>query len=99
MSQVAGMLTNVLKSKLMAISILLWLLSTAIGTFLLGGWATMSKDFPYIRCYSRLESKQQEMVLQGWSLSSIPPFRAIFKLFKSIVLWAYYCKVLSVPVP
>ncbi|CAM6009458.1 unnamed protein product [Sphagnum balticum] len=90
---VAGMLTNVLKRKLMAISILLWLLSTAIGTFLLGGWVTMSKDFPYIRCYSQLESKQQEAVLQGWSLSSIPPFRAIFKLFKSIVLWAYYCKI------
>jgi hypothetical protein len=91
---VAGAITVVLKPNLLrVISIILWLLSTAIGCFLLGGWATVSRTFPYIQSYPCLGREQQERVLQGWSCSRIREFRAIFKLLKSVTLWAYYCKV------
>jgi hypothetical protein len=91
---VAGAITEVLKPNLLqVISIILWFLSTAIGCFLLGGWATVSGTFPYIRSYPCLGREQQERMLQGWSCSRIREFCAIFKLFKSVTLWAYYCKV------
>jgi hypothetical protein len=92
--QIAGLLGVLLKPKLLsAVRLFLWLLSTRIGTVMLGGKAGMSSQFPYFQTFSCLPRCQQERVLRQWSLSAFSSLRGVYKLFKMITMWAVYTKV------
>lgn len=97
--QIAGLLGVLLKPKfLSAVRLFLWLLSTRIGTVLLGGRASMSSHFPYFHTFSCLPRGQQERVLRQWSLSALSSLRGVYKLFKMITMWAVYTKVCTISV-
>nr|PNR46442.1 hypothetical protein PHYPA_013561 [Physcomitrium patens] len=92
--QIAGLLHVLLKPQLlMAIRVFLWLLSTRIGTLILGGRASLTTQFPFFQSFAYLSTDKQEDILRGWSLSTLGAFRAVYKLFKMITMWAVYTKI------
>lgn len=91
---IAGLLSVLLKPKLLAaIRVFLWLLSTRLGTVILGGRASLIWQFPFCQSYSNLPRSNQETILRRWSLSMFTSLRAVYKLFKMITMWAVYTKI------
>ena len=64
------------------IKIIMFLLNTSIGTFLLCG--KMSS-------FNSLSVQDREKVFQRWSVSKLPQIRGLFKAFKTLSLVASYC--------
>ncbi|KAG0627677.1 hypothetical protein M758_2G219900 [Ceratodon purpureus] len=91
---IAGLLSVLLKPKLLvAIRVFLWLLSTRLGTVILGGRASLIWQFPFCQSFSNLPRSNQETILRRWSLSMFASLRAVYKLFKMITMWAVYTKI------
>ncbi|XP_057546955.1 long-chain-alcohol oxidase FAO1 [Amaranthus tricolor] len=90
-NEVAG----VMKDKGMAEAVILarvilWLLSTRLGTLLLCGSLCFGKEWPFITKFSHLPTHKRENILQNWSTHTfLSPLRLIFFLLKSLCL--YFC--------
>ncbi|KAJ7541205.1 hypothetical protein O6H91_10G050000 [Diphasiastrum complanatum] len=89
--EVAGMIFKWLKPHLVySLGIILWLLSTRIGTLMLCGSLSFTEHFPYIQSFPKLSNHKKEQVLLGWKRSSISAFQSLFKILKSFCLWNFY---------
>ncbi|KAJ8626062.1 hypothetical protein MRB53_019369 [Persea americana] len=73
--------------------LVLWLLSTWFGTFLVCGPASVSPKFPYLRTFTNLQPQRREKVLLSWSLSPSLPHNKLFKAFKLLTLLSFFSQV------
>ena len=100
MTQVAG----VMKDKGMAEAVILarvilWLLSTRLGTLLLCGSLCFGKEWPFITKFSHLPTHKRENILQNWSTHTfLSPLRLIFFLLKSLCLYFCFSLVNNLPI-
>eukprot|EP00249_Psilotum_nudum_P001857 c14587_g2_i1 orf=2-2455(-) len=78
---------------LWAVSSILWMLSTGIGTFILFGMGALSGSFPYVQKFARVPLSQREQLLVSWSHSRRKIFRTLFRIFKGICCFSLYTKV------
>ena len=96
--QVGGLIAkNVIQLGITIAWMMLWLLSTRLGTFLLCGRASLSEAFPYVQRFAAVPPWKREKILYDWgnatgfALGSLQSLS--FKLFKSICLFAFYTTV------
>eukprot|EP01018_Ginkgo_biloba_P007701 Gb_20886 [translate_table: standard] len=96
---VAGMIMkHVIPMGVYAAWVVLWLLSTRLGTFLLCGRSSLvSNDFPYVQKFPLIPRMNREKILLQWSQGSGSvldlPFRMFFKLFKALCVFTFYSMV------
>ncbi|KAL5990504.1 hypothetical protein ACLOJK_011406 [Asimina triloba] len=72
------------------IRVVLWLLSTGLGTLILCGRACVVGKFPFITKFSDLGVEKREQILKRWSTQkSILPLRLVFVLLKVFCLYTF----------
>lgn len=79
--------------KLLLNRIVLWSLSTWLGTFLICGRASLSNHFPYVQRLSQVSPKKKEEILRSWSLSYIPLLRMLYLALKFLTLLVFFTQV------
>lgn len=73
------------------IRVVLWLLATRLGTFLLCGLLCFSEKWPFINNFSSMSLKKRERVMQWWLKNRfITPIRLAFAYLKVLCLFAYF---------
>ena len=87
--QVGGLIAkNVIQLGITIAWMMLWLLSTRLGTFLLCGRASLSEAFPYVQRFAAVPPWKREKILYDWgnatgfALGSLQSLS--FKLFKGM---------------
>ncbi|KAI4303452.1 hypothetical protein MLD38_039080 [Melastoma candidum] len=79
--------------KLWLMKLTLWLLSTWIGTFILCGLKSMSREFPYFRSFPQLPLKRREEIIMSWSNSGIIQLRMFARAMKLLALLTFFTLV------
>ncbi|XP_021721880.1 long-chain-alcohol oxidase FAO1-like [Chenopodium quinoa] len=89
--EVAGVMKDRgLPEAVLLVRVVLWLLSTRLGTLLLCGSLCFGKEWPYITKFSHLATERREKILQNWSCHKFfSPLRLVFFFLKSLCL--YFC--------
>ncbi|KAJ3680039.1 hypothetical protein LUZ60_016317 [Juncus effusus] len=73
------------------VRIMLWMLATRLGTFILCGFLSISCDFPFMHKFGDLPLEKREIVLQRWSRETrINPLRMFFLAIKIFSLFIFY---------
>lgn len=83
--------------KLWLATLALWLLSTRIGTVILCGKASLSRNFPYLHKFSEISQGKREEIIMSWAKSWFFLFRLLFKAAKVLVPLAFFTQVRTVP--
>jgi hypothetical protein len=92
--QVAGLMYEIMKPKVVGLlNLVLWLLSTSFGTFLLSGRNGLGSTFPWFHKFSALSQERRERILISWAQSSLSIFQAVYKVFKGLTQFVFYSKV------
>ncbi|KAJ4838227.1 long chain fatty acid oxidase [Turnera subulata] len=83
-----------LPEALILVRLLLLLLSTKLGTFLLCGSLCFSEKWPYIRKFSSISLEKREKILQKWFRHNIfTPFRLAFAYIRVLGVYTYFSRV------
>ncbi|KAL9237194.1 hypothetical protein vseg_011776 [Gypsophila vaccaria] len=86
--------SGVLPEAVMLVRVILWLLSTRLGTFLLCGSLCFGKKWPYITRFTHLTTEKREKILQNWSCNRFfSPLRLVFYFLKSLCLYFVFALV------
>lgn len=92
--QVGGLMSERLwHPKKWMMRVVLWLLSSWIGTFIICGIPSLSTKFPYFQNFPEVSQKQREKILLSWSHSIFYHLRMLFKTLKLLVLFVYFSQV------
>ncbi|KAH7415253.1 hypothetical protein KP509_14G034300 [Ceratopteris richardii] len=76
------------------VKVVLWLLSTRIGTYLLCGNGSLCKRPPFLRSFSEIPLSEREgLLVSGWSHGSSVLLRIVFDAFKSFGAYSFFTKV------
>lgn len=87
---VAGLMTQRLKpDKVRGLRIVLWLLSTRLGSLLLLGFWAFCAPFPFVHPFHALPLVRREAALLSWAQSRFLSIRALFKVLKSMCCSLY----------
>ncbi|KAK9672920.1 hypothetical protein RND81_12G134900 [Saponaria officinalis] len=85
---------KVLPEAKILVRVVLWLLSTKLGTFILCGTLCFGKQWPYITKFAHLSIDKREKVLQNWSRNIFfSPLRLIFYFIKCLCLYFVFSLV------
>ncbi|KAJ3706407.1 hypothetical protein LUZ61_010112 [Rhynchospora tenuis] len=80
-----------MKEARMLVGVVLWLLATRLGTFLLCGFLSITWEFPFMHKFSELPLEKREIVLKRWSRETkITPLRMFFMLVKLLSQYIFY---------
>ncbi|XP_074302600.1 long-chain-alcohol oxidase FAO1-like [Silene latifolia] len=92
---VAGMIeSGALPEAVILVRVILWMLSTRIGTFLLCGSLCFGKKWPYITKFPNLATEKREKILQNWSSNRFfSPLRLVFYFLKCLCLYFVFALV------
>ncbi|GAB2269520.1 Long-chain-alcohol oxidase fao4a [Dionaea muscipula] len=71
----------------------LWILSTWLGTLMVGGRHSLSPHFPYFNNFSRLSLSQRQRILLSWSFSWFPHLRMGFTGFKLLICLTFFTQL------
>ncbi|KAK6929746.1 Glucose-methanol-choline oxidoreductase, N-terminal [Dillenia turbinata] len=84
-----------LPEAVIAVRVVLWLLSTRLGTSLLCGFLCFEKKWPFFICdFPNMSLKNRELVLQRWLRHSLfTPIRLAFVLIKVLSLYVFFSQV------
>ncbi|KAK9665773.1 hypothetical protein RND81_14G135100 [Saponaria officinalis] len=86
--------SGVLPEAVILVRVILWLLSTRLGTFLLCGSLCFGKKWPYITNFTHLPTAKREKILQNWSTHSfLSPLRLVFYFLKCLCLYFVFALV------
>ncbi|KAK7307396.1 hypothetical protein VNO77_40417 [Canavalia gladiata] len=92
--RLGGMICEKLKHpSIWLLKLVLWLLSTWIGTFIFCGMACLSTQFPFIRSYPELSLQKRQQIMQSWSLSYIRLFKMLFRTIKLFTLLTFFTQI------
>ncbi|KAL3578013.1 hypothetical protein D5086_019517 [Populus alba] len=76
------------------VRLVLWLLSTRLGTFLLCGSLCFEEKWPYFKNFSSIPLDRRERVLQKWFKHRFfTPIRTAFVYVKILVLYVFFSRV------
>ncbi|XP_016502308.1 long-chain-alcohol oxidase FAO2 [Nicotiana tabacum] len=76
---------------MLIIRIVVFLLSTRLGSLVLCGRVCLDKRWPFVHNFSELSLKQREPLLQRWSRESfLLPLRITFLLIKTVCLFIFF---------
>ncbi|KAK6914112.1 Glucose-methanol-choline oxidoreductase, C-terminal [Dillenia turbinata] len=77
------------------VRVVLWLLSTRLGTLLLCGFLCFAKNWPLCMCdFPNMSLEKRELVLQRWLRHSLfTPIRLAFVFIKFLSLYAFFSQV------
>jgi hypothetical protein len=77
------------------VRLVLWLLSTRLGTFLLCGSLCFGEKWPYFKNFSSIPLDKRERVLQKWFKHRFfTPIRTAFVYVKILVLYVFFSRVM-----
>ncbi|KAK7278431.1 hypothetical protein RJT34_23459 [Clitoria ternatea] len=90
--QIAEMLMKrALKEALILLRVILWMLSTKLGTLLLCGTLCLSNKWPFINNFSNVSLDNREKVLQKWLKHCfLTPIRLAFLYVKVLCLFLFF---------
>ncbi|KAE9616934.1 hypothetical protein Lal_00034831 [Lupinus albus] len=94
--EVAEMLAKrALTEAVILVRVVLWLLATRLGTFLLCGFLCLGEKWPYINNFSNMSLEKREKVMQGWLNHSrfLTPIRLAFGYIKILCLFVFFSRV------
>ncbi|XP_057959884.1 long-chain-alcohol oxidase FAO1 [Malania oleifera] len=81
---------KLLLEALILVRVVLWVLSTRLGTLLVCGSQSFGEKWPFINKFSEMRREKRERVLQRWLRSSfLTPIRVVFALAKFAFLYIY----------
>ncbi|GMH15900.1 hypothetical protein Nepgr_017741 [Nepenthes gracilis] len=89
----AGLISQRLGQHVGQIRLSLWLLSTRIGTLILGGKASLSPHFPYLDKFSRLSLGRRQRILLSLSRSCFFHLRLFSVGMKILILIAFFTQL------
>eukprot|EP00250_Pteridium_aquilinum_P021541 c25160_g1_i1 orf=131-2668(-) len=94
-TEAAGYMTKLLKlSQARRIHLALWLLTTRLGTLILGGkHAIIATSFPFIFNFASLPQHKRHELLRSLSQSWVYFKQELFQFFKGFVCWSMFTKV------
>ncbi|KAJ0967557.1 hypothetical protein J5N97_024474 [Dioscorea zingiberensis] len=89
---VAEMLAKrALPEGLVLIKLVLWLLSTRLGTLALCGTLSLYRGFPFVNKFSDMPVEKREEVLKGWTKGKyFIPLRMVFLMIKIICFYVFF---------
>ncbi|CAL0303831.1 unnamed protein product [Lupinus luteus] len=93
--EVAEMLAKrALTEALILVRVILWLLATKLGTFLLCGFLSLGDKWPYINNFSNMSLEKREKVMQRWLIHSrfLTPIRLAFGYIKILCLFVFFSR-------
>nr|GMC54858.1 long-chain-alcohol oxidase FAO4A-like [Ipomoea batatas] len=92
--QVAWLINERMKHpKLNSLLLMLWFLSTRIGTLLLCGKGSLSTQFPFLLRFPEISQNKRERIVQSWATSSLQFIRNFFTAMKALVLIVFFTAV------
>ncbi|KAJ8774069.1 hypothetical protein K2173_009500 [Erythroxylum novogranatense] len=92
--RVGGLMSERLKHpKKWLIMLVLWLLSTRLGTLMLCGPNSITGHFPYFQSFPQLPQKKREEILIFWKFNFIYLLRMLFKAMKLLCVLVYFSQV------
>ncbi|XP_037497007.1 long-chain-alcohol oxidase FAO4A isoform X3 [Jatropha curcas] len=92
--RIGGLISQRLKHpKKWLIRVVLWMLSTRVGTFILCGLLSISTHFPFFLKFSQIHLHKREKILHSWSLSFFSLLRMLFKTVKLLCLLVFFSQV------
>ncbi|GMH03610.1 hypothetical protein Nepgr_005449 [Nepenthes gracilis] len=89
----AGLISERLRHHVGLIRLTLWLLSTRIGTLMVGGIGSVTPQFPYLHSFSELSLERRQQIMLSCSLSCIFLSRMFFMGFKILILFAFFTQL------
>ncbi|KAK7391713.1 hypothetical protein VNO78_20132 [Psophocarpus tetragonolobus] len=85
------LIKRALKEALILLRVILWLLSTRLGTLLLCGTLCLTKKWPFINNFSNICLDNREKVLQKWFMHRfLTPIRLVFVYIKVLCLFVFF---------
>ncbi|TKY51904.1 Long-chain-alcohol oxidase FAO1 [Spatholobus suberectus] len=85
------LIKRALKEALILLRVILWMLSTRLGTLLLCGTLCLSKKWPFINNFSNISLDNREKVLQKWLKHRfLTPIRLAFLYIKVLCLYVFF---------
>ncbi|KAJ6323856.1 hypothetical protein OIU76_011202 [Salix suchowensis] len=76
------------------VRLVLWLLSTRLGTFFLCGSLCFGEKWPYLEIFSSISLDKREKVLQKWFKHRfLTPIRTAFVYVKILILYVFFSRV------
>ncbi|KAK7405067.1 hypothetical protein VNO78_06249 [Psophocarpus tetragonolobus] len=73
------------------IRVVLWLLATRLGTFLLCGFSCLGEKWPYINNFSNISLEKREKIMQKWLKNRfLTPIRLAFAYIKVLCLFVFF---------
>ena len=82
-----------------AVSLVLKLLSTRLGTLFLCGGASLDWRWPFIHKFSELSISKREGILKKWSRGTLLlPLRTVFFMLKVTCFFTFFSLVIKSPV-
>ncbi|XP_034702017.1 long-chain-alcohol oxidase FAO4A [Vitis riparia] len=91
---VGGLISERLEHpKLWMVRVVLWLLSTWFGTFIICGLASMSSHFPYFQSFPQVSPHKRHEIVLSWSLSYFSLIRMLFRSLKLVTLLVFFTQV------
>ncbi|CAL4925426.1 unnamed protein product [Urochloa decumbens] len=92
--EVAEMATRCVWEAMLLLRVILWILSTKLGTLVLCGRLCISGKFPYISKFADMPVQQQEEALKSWNKTRwFFPLKVTFVITKLISHYAFYTMV------
>ncbi|KAI5069285.1 hypothetical protein GOP47_0015586 [Adiantum capillus-veneris] len=91
----AGLIENKLNPDSLRLArVVLWLLSTRMGTYLLCGRKSLCAKPPFFRSFTEIPFPERERLLvKAWSHSPYVFFRVVFDAFKIFAAYSFFSKV------
>lgn len=74
------------------VRLLLYMLSTRLGTLVLCGTNSIVGEFPYLQAFPHLPFHKREQSMRRWATSRWISLQAFFKLLKGVVGWNYFAR-------
>ncbi|RCV42536.1 hypothetical protein SETIT_9G224400v2 [Setaria italica] len=91
---VAEMATGCAREAMLLVRVILWMLSTKVGTFVLCGWLCVSSRFPYVFKFADMPLERREEVLKWWSKTRwLFPLKVTFVLVKILSHYSFYTTI------
>jgi long-chain-alcohol oxidase len=74
--------------------VVLWILSTKVGTLALCGWLCISGRFPYVSKFADMPVERREEVLKRWNKARwLFPLKVTFVIIKILSHYSFYTMV------
>jgi len=88
------MVTRCIREAVALAWVVLWVLSTRVGTLLLCGRLCVAGGFPYVRRFADMPPERREAALQRWNrVRWLFPLRIAFAIVKILCHYVFYAMV------